>query len=449
MIENVKITQIELSKLEPNEGQIEGIKPNPRGLRDGDFDKLKKSIKEQPNMLALRELIVYPNGDKFVVICGNMRLRALKALKYKTAPCKIIPPEITKDEINAVLILDNSQFGDWDWDMLANEWNAADLSDWGVDFPQDWAGTTPTEEEKEAVEDDFDETKDEVPTICKDGDIWQLGEHRLMCGDSTDPGSVALLMNGEKADLWLTDPPYNVAVENSQGMTIANDNMSSTDFRLFLNKAFAAAYNVMADGCPFYVWFASKEHLNFEGALNDTRLLVRQELVWNKNHFILGRAHYQWKHEPCLYGWKGDSCRYFTNWRNRASVIEDQTEINIDKMKAAEMRELLHKIYTNPIPTTVMDEMKPNKDTDHPTMKPVRLFGYQMQNSSKPDDIVLDTFAGSGTTVIAAEQLGRKARLMELTPHYCDVIIARWEKLTGFKAERLTNVGQPTDTPNG
>ena len=315
----------------------------------------------------------------------------------------------------------------------------------GDDLAKAWGlmGDIAVEETKEASEDDFDETKDEVPTICKDGDIWQLGSHRLMCGDSTDPGSVALLMNGEKADLFLTDPPYNVAVVNSQGMTIANDNMSSSDFRQFLNKAFAAAYNVMTDGCLFYVWFASKEHLNFEGALNDTKLIVRQELVWNKNHFILGRAHYQWKHEPCLYGWKGDSCRYFTDWRNRASVIEDQTSLNIDKMKATEMRELLHKIYSNPIPTTVMDEMKPNKDTDHPTMKPVRLFGYQMQNSSKPEDIVLDTFAGSGTTAIAAEQLGRQARLMELDPHYCDVIIARWEKLTGKKALRLTNVGQP------
>ena len=301
------------------------------------------------------------------------------------------------------------------------------------DLAKAWGlmGDIAVEETKEASEDDFDGTKDEVPTICKDGDIWQLGSHRLMCGDSTDPGSVALLMNGEKADLWLTDPPYNVAVENSQGMTIANDNMSSSDFRQFLNKAFAAAYNVMADGCPFYVWFASKEHLNFEGALNDTRLIVRQELVWNKNHFILGRAHYQWKHEPCLYGWKGDSCRYFTNWRNRASVIEDETSLNIDKMKATEMRELLHKIHSNPIPTTVMDEMKPNKDTDHPTMKPVRLFGYQMQNSSKPEDIILDTFAGSGTTAIAAEQLGRQARLMELDPHYCDVILSRYIKLKG------------------
>jgi site-specific DNA-methyltransferase (adenine-specific) len=309
-----------------------------------------------------------------------------------------------------------------------------DVADFGVDlgFP-----TADPDEADKVTEDDFDEEKEQVETICQPGDLWQLGNHRLMCGDSTKKEDVAKLMQGELAHLWLTDPPYNVAVKNSQGMTIANDNMASDEFRIFLRNAFAAAYPVLDKGCPFYVWFASKEHINFEGALNDVGLQVRQELIWNKNHFILGRAHYQWKHEPCLYGWKGDSCRYFIDVRNRASVIEDNTEINIDKMKAAEMRALLHKIYEERIPTTVVNCMKPNKDEDHPTMKPVRLFGYQMANSSRPGDIILDSFGGSGTTIVAAEQLGRKARLMEYDPHYSDVIIARWEKLTGGKAVKI------------
>ena len=309
-----------------------------------------------------------------------------------------------------------------------------DIDEWGVELPE----TANTTDEQNADEDDFDEKKDPVQAITQPGDLWQLGAHRLMCGDSTKKEDVAKLMQGELAHLWLTDPPYNVAVKNSQGMTIANDNMASDEFRIFLRNAFAAAYPVLDKGCPFYVWFASKEHINFEGALNDVGLQVRQELIWNKNHFILGRAHYQWKHEPCLYGWKGDSCRYFIDVRNRASVIEDNEEINIDKMKAAEMRALLHKIYEERIPTTVINCMKPNKDEDHPTMKPVRLFGYQMANSSRPGDIILDSFGGSGTTIVAAEQLGRKARLMEYDPHYSDVIIARWEKLTGHKAVKLT-----------
>ena len=308
-----------------------------------------------------------------------------------------------------------------------------DIDEWGVELPE----TANTTDEQEADEDDFDEKKDPVQAITQPGDLWQLGNHRLMCGDSTKKEDVEKLMQGELAHLWLTDPPYNVAVKNSQGMTIANDNMASDEFRIFLRNAFAAAYPVLDKGCPFYVWFASKEHINFEGALNDVGLQVRQELIWNKNHFILGRAHYQWKHEPCLYGWKGDSCRYFIDVRNRASVIEDNEEINIDKMKAAEMRALLHKIYEERIPTTVINCMKPNKDEDHPTMKPVRLFGYQMANSSRPGDIILDSFGGSGTTIVAAEQLGRKARLMEYDPHYSDVIIARWEKLTGGKAQKI------------
>ena len=311
-----------------------------------------------------------------------------------------------------------------------------DIDEWGVELPE----TANTTDEQNADEDDFDEKKDPVQAITQPGDLWQLGAHRLLCGDSTKKEDVAKLMQGELAHLWLTDPPYNVAVKNSQGMTIANDNMASDEFRIFLRNAFAAAYPVLDKGCPFYVWFASKEHINFEGALNDVGLQVRQELIWNKNHFILGRAHYQWKHEPCLYGWKGDSCRYFIDVRNRASVIEDNEEINIDKMKAAEMRALLHKIYEERIPTTVINCMKPNKDEDHPTMKPVRLFGYQMANSSRPGDIILDSFGGSGTTIVAAEQLGRKARLMEYDPHYSDVIIARWEKLTGGKAQKIEGV---------
>ena len=228
-----------------------------------------------------------------------------------------------------------------------------------------------------------------------------------------------------------------MAVKNSQGMTIANDNMATDDFGRFLRGAFAAVNSVMGPGCPFYVWFASCEHINFERALNDNGLQVRQELVWNKNHFNLGRAHYQWKHEPCLYGWKGDRCRYFVEWRNRASVIEDAAKLDIDKMKKKEMQDLLHQIYDLKIPQTVIDEAKPTKDSEHPTMKPVRLIGYLMSNSSKVGDIVLDTFGGSGTTMIAAEQLGRKCYMMELDPHYCDVIVARWEKMTGREAIKI------------
>ena len=415
-----------------------------KGTEQGQ-ELMERSFKE---MGAGRSILIDRNGNiiagnksqKAAIAAGIKKVRIIETTGDELVAVKRTDVDIDSAEGRKMAYLDNlTTQVNLTWDQTELEAVQADvegfdIADFGVDlgFP-----TADPDEADKVTEDDFDEEKEQVETICQPGDLWQLGNHRLMCGDSTKKEDVAKLMQGELAHLWLTDPPYNVAVKNSQGMTIANDNMASDEFRVFLRNAFAAAYPVLDKGCPFYVWFASKEHINFEGALNDVGLQVRQELIWNKNHFILGRAHYQWKHEPCLYGWKGDSCRYFIDVRNRASVIEDNEEINIDKMKAAEMRALLHKIYEERIPTTVVNCMKPNKDEDHPTMKPVRLFGYQMANSSRPGDIILDSFGGSGTTIVAAEQLGRKARLMEYDPHYSDVIIARWEKLTGGKAVKI------------
>ena len=320
-----------------------------------------------------------------------------------------------------------------------------DLEDWGV--PLDIKEAV---EEVEAQEDNFNPDEEKIETRCKEGDLWQLGDHRLLCGDSTKTEDVQRLMQGELADLWLTDPPYNVdyaaknaavneAVGNSHPMhgDISNDVMSRTEFHRFLCSTFAATYDVLKKGCAFYVWFASREHVNFETALNKAGLEVRENIIWNKNRMVFGRQDYQWKHEPCLYGWKDGAAHYFVNLRNEVTVIPDAEEINIDKMKKDEMRQLLHQIYESKIPTTVIDEPKPAKNEDHPTMKPVRLFARLVRNSSRKGEIVLDTFGGSGTTIVACEQLNRKARLMELDPHYCDVIIARWEKLTGQKATRL------------
>ena len=422
-----------------------------RGTEEGQ-QLMERSFKE---LGAGRSILLDREGN---IIAGNKSQEAARKAGIKRV--RIV--ETTGDELVAVkrtdididsaegrrmALLDNlTTQVNLAWDpseieAVSSEIDGFDPSDYGFDPSQLVSDPTADPNEADKVkEDDFDPDAEPYEPVTQKGDIWQLGNHRLMCGDSTKKEDVARLMQGELAHLWLTDPPYNVAVKNSQGMTIANDNMASDEFRIFLREAFAAAVPVLDKGCPFYVWFASKEHINFEGALNDVGLQVRQELIWNKNHFILGRAHYQWKHEPCLYGWKGDSCRYFIDVRNRASVYQDGEEIDIDKMKKSEMQELLHKILDNPTPTTVIDCMKPNADSDHPTMKPVRLFGYQMANSSLPGDIILDSFGGSGTTIVAAEQLGRKARLMEYDPKYCDVIIARWEKLTGEKATKMEGV---------
>ena len=320
-----------------------------------------------------------------------------------------------------------------------------DIADFGVDlgFP-----TGDPDEADKVTEDDFDPDEHYEPT-SKAGDIFQLGEHRLMCGDSTKAEDVARLMNGEQADLWLTDPPYNVDYNSKNDylnkvgkggavqVDIENDKMSDEDFRNFLHDAFSSANSVMKAGCPFYVWTAQGHALpDIMRELDNVGLFFRQQLIWVKNNLVLGRMDYQWRHEPCLYGWK-EGAHYFVNSRNRTTVYEDGEEIDIDKLKKDEMKKLLHDILDSKTPESVIRCPKPQKSADHPTMKPVRLFGYQIANSSRPGNIILDTFGGSGTTMIAAEQLGRKARLMELDPHYCDVIIARWEKLTGGKAQKI------------
>ena len=396
---------------------------------------------------AGRSILVDKDGR---IIAGNKSQKAAIAAGIK----KVRIIETTGDELVAVkrtdISLDSKQGRELaladnlttqinlDWDQAELESVAAqegiDLDGWGV--PRELKEAV---EEAEAQEDNFNPDEEKIETRCKEGDLWQLGDHRLLCGDSTKTEDVQRLMQGELADLWLTDPPYNVAVSNSQGMTIKNDDMASDKFGEFLTNAFKAAKTVLGKGAPFYIWFASCEHINFEQSLNKAGLKVKQELIWNKNAFNLGRCHYQWKHEPCLYGWNGSSCKYFVDLRNLSSVIQDEDELNIDKMTKGEMKALLHKIYEEKIPVTVINEAKPLKNEDHPTMKPVRLFGYQTRNSSKPGDIVLDTFGGSGTTIVACEQLHRKARIMELDPHYCDVIIARWEKLTGKQATLINN----------
>lgn len=211
---DINLTQsemIKLSLIEPNNGQIEGLPKNPRFIKNDKYEKLKKSLEEHPQMLALRELLVYPHGDKYVIIGGNMRYRAMKELKFKTTPCKVIPASTSVDDLKAYTIKDNSGFGDWDFDLLANDWDTDDLEDWGIDLPV--FEDEDQDEQKQAEEDDFDEETDKVETKVKFGEVWQLGEHRLMCGDSTDDKCVKSLMGGEMADMVLSDPPYGMHLD--------------------------------------------------------------------------------------------------------------------------------------------------------------------------------------------------------------------------------------------
>ncbi len=336
-----------------------------------------------------------------VIVCGHTRYKAAQKLGLKTIPC-IIADDLTPEQINAFRLADNktAELADWDMSKLEEELeglaNDFDMEDFG------FKELETLDEPSEIADDDFDDAPPEDPK-AKRGDLYQLGEHRLLCGDATDQNDVERLLGGDKADLYLTDPPYNVAYvgKTKDALTIQNDKMADGDFRQFLVDAFSAADAVMKQGAAFYIWHADSEGFNFRGTCNDIGWKVRQCLIWNKNTMVLGRQDYQWKHEPCLYGWKDGASH---NW------------------------------YSDRSQTTVIDMDKPSRSADHPTMKPVPLFAYQIQCSTKPGDIVYDSFGGSGTTLIACEQLQRKAMIMELDPRYVDVIIKRWETLTGKSA---------------
>ena len=395
--------RIKLTDLVLNEGQIAGLPTNPRQWTKTELDKLKKSLKETPELLEARGILVYPWEGKYLVLGGNMRLSALKSLKAKDVPCIVFPEDTPIDKLKEVVIKDNGSFGAWDFDQLANEWGDLPLVDWGVPAWETERADAPLSED--AVDDDFDESEVKE-SICKPGDLWILGEHRLLCGDSTKPDDISRLMDGELADLWLTDPPYNVAYEGKtkDRLTIENDSKGDSEFRDFLIACYAAANANMKGGAAFYIWHADSEGYNFRYACHEVGWKVRECLIWQKNTMVMGRQDYQWKHEPCLYGWKEGASH---NW------------------------------YSDRKQTTLLAFDRPTRNAEHPTMKPIPLFAYQMCNSTKPGDLVLDSFGGSGTTLIAAEQMRRRSRLMELDPHYCDVIIARWEKFTGLKAERI------------
>lgn len=263
----------------------------------------------------------------------------------------------------------------------------------------------------------------------------------LYCGDSTDKNDVAALMDGVTADLVVTDPPYNVAYEGSNGLTIKNDDMPEEKFRTFLVSAFRRMREVMKPGTPFYIWHAETVGGAFRSATNEALGKVRQMLVWNKNAFTMGHQDYQWKHEACIYGWTEGANHYFVDDRTQATVIEDK-RIDISKMKKEEMRDLLREIFCDKVSTTVIDENKPARNSDHPTMKPLKLLARLIKNSSRQGDIVLDTFGGSGSTLITCEQLGRKCYTMELDPKYADVIVRRWLNFTGKDHAQLIRDGK-------
>jgi DNA modification methylase len=351
-------------------------------------------------------ILIDANGT---IVAGHGRVMAARKLGLEKVPC-IRLGHLTPSQVRAYVISDNKLALNAGWDdaMLKSELDAIKEEGFEVGLTGFSDDEIQALLDVEVVEGNTD--PDEIPEapvdpITKPGDVWILGNHRLMCGDSTSIDAIKCMMAKDTADLLLTDPPYNVAYtgKTNDALTIKNDSMDDASFRQFLRDVYSTADAVMREGAVFYIWHADSEGFNFRGAAFDVGWKVRQCLVWNKNSLVLGRQDYHWKHEPCLYGWKDGAGHYWGSDRAQ---------------------------------TTVLDFNRPSRNGEHPTMKPVELFEYQIKNSSKDGEVVLDLFGGSGTTVIACEKTGRKARLMELDPKYCDVIVKRWEEFTGRKAER-------------
>jgi len=377
---------------------------NSRTHSDAQVAQIAASIKEFGWTNPI--LIDGENG----IIAGHGRLLAARKLGQDKVPV-IELRHMTEAQKRAYVIADNQLAMNAGWDTALLTLELVDLKDQGFDL--DLLGFDPSELEKLLEPEQVDGLTDEdavpeapVEPKTKLGDIYQLGNHRLMCGDSCSITDMEKLCDGQLVDMWLTDPPYNVAYEGSTGLTIKNDNMEDSQFRQFLRDSYVTADAVMKAGAVFYIWHADLEGYNFRGAAKDAGWTVRQCLIWEKSSLVMGRQDYHWKHEPCLYGWKDGSGHLWASDRKQ---------------------------------TTILQFNKPRKNGEHPTMKPVELFEYCLMNNTKGGDIVLDSFGGSGTAMIAAEKNGRYARLMELDPKYCDVIVKRWEDFTGKKAVLLTD----------
>ena len=386
--------------MEIKELSLKELKPaayNPRKkLKKGDkeYEKIKQSLLK---FGYVDPIIV---NEDLTVIGGHQRLTVLKDLDYETAKCVIV--DLPKEDEKALNIALNKITGQWDEALLADL--LLDLQE--SDFSLDLTGFEPPEiddilsnvHDKELSEDEFDvEEELKKPTVSRHGDIWQLGKHRVICGDSTKAETYKQLLDDRKANLVVTDPPYNVDVEETAGK-ILNDNMSDGDFYQFLLSMFTQVENHMEDDASIYVFHADTEGLNFRKAFKDAGFYLSGCCIWKKNSLVLGRSPYQWQHEPCLSGWK---------------------------------KKGKHQWFSDRKQTTIWEYDRPKSSKDHPTMKPIQLMAYPIQNSSMRGTIVLDPFLGSGSTLIAADQTGRVCYGIELDEKFVDVIVKRYIEVTG------------------
>jgi len=372
-------------------------------------------------------------------------------------PC-VSPEHLTPEQVRAYRIVDNKIVSnEWDSELLIKELAALtvefqiaphDLGFSGDEYDalmKEVGGARPKN-------DDYDAESDEEPektSRVEPGDVWKLGSHRLMCGDSTDPADIDRLMDGQLADLIVTDPPYNVDYgrkvdrmnkmlsKQSGDAHIVNDSMGKEAFELFLHDVFENVARITKPGGSLYCFHGAMSAVEFMRAISDSGFKIAQQLIWVKNAFVLSMQDYNWQHEPVIYGWKEGAGHYFADWFNESTVVDDAKPKDFRKMSKTQLQRAAEEMYfqLNRIPTTVVRHDKPTENEDHPTMKPVSVCGRFILNSSRQGETVLDPFGGSGSTLIACDQIGRNARVMELEPKHCDTILRRWEKATRKTAE--------------
>ena len=494
-----KVT-LSLKDIDLNEGQIEGLPANPRNWTKEELKSLALSLVETPELFEMRCPIVVPHDGRYVVLGGNLRIAAARENKEKEVTCFVFH-STSIEKMKEIVIKDNGAWGKWDYDALANEWSDLPLSDWGIpvweESPQETAAAAG--EEKQATEDDFDENKDAIAVRCKRGDVWVLGDHRLMCGDSISLDDVKKLMGGGKADLVFTDPPYGMKKEIDG---VLNDNLNYDDLLKFNEDWIPLSFAFLKDNGSWYCWGTDEPLMDIysnilKPMIKTQKITFRNLLTWDKGS---GQGQlsdesrmYPIADEKCLFvmcgvqGFNVNSDNYYEGWEPIRSYLNEEaekcgghkiwkkmlgnqmgkhyftksqwllpTKEAYDKMQAfgqdydafKKEYEVLKKEYyaTRAYFNNTHDNMnnvwhfsrtsqEERQDCGgHATPKPIALCARAIKSSSREGESVLDLFGGSGTTLIASEQLGRKCFMMELDPHYCDVIIARWEKLTGKTA---------------
>lgn len=435
----LKIEYLETDKLIPYIN-------NPR-INDNAVDAVAGSIAE----FGFKNPIIVDRNN--VIIAGHTRLLAARKLGLDQVPV-IRAEDLTEKQVKAFRIADNktAELSEWDDELLAMELEG--LEDMFTGFSDDEIDALLNQDGPAGViEDDFEVVLPEEPK-AKPGDIYQLGKHRLMCGDSTKLEDVQKLMGGNLADMVFTDPPYNVDYTGgtNEALKIKNDNMDDSAFYNFLHDAFSCMLEVTKPGGGIYICHADSEGINFRSAMVNAGWLLKQCIIWVKNSLVLGRQDYHWRHEPILYGWKPGAAHKWYGGRKQDTVIEDSKFVTIteagdgfnihidDGVNTVVFKVPSYEIEyaADDFGTTVWRVDRPSRNVEHPTMKPIELVARAIRNSSKKDNIVLDTFGGSGSTLIACEQLNRACYTMELDPVYVDVIIERWEQFTGQKAVLLS-----------